>query len=199
MEICSGHGEWVVDQAKADPTSKWLAVELRHDRVFQTVARMYLEKVQNLSVIGPNDARLVLNERLSPSCIDSIFVNHPEPPERTGGSDDSDGSHLLNDAFFDSMCRVLKPYGTITIVTDNQPYAMSLAKTASERCDLECAQFLDRIHSQEVLSTVGSIDVYVGKPGAECGHVSSSSSSFFDRMWKHGKKVKRFTLFLSKV
>ena len=33
LEICSGSGEWVVEQAKADTKSDWVALELRHDRV----------------------------------------------------------------------------------------------------------------------------------------------------------------------
>lgn len=84
---------------------------------------MHLSAVKNLCVIGPSDARHVLAHRIAPSSLDCVFVNHPEPPERTG-SDDSDGQHLLDASFLASLARALKPKGTLTIVTDSAPYAI---------------------------------------------------------------------------
>ncbi|KAL3907197.1 MAG: hypothetical protein SGPRY_010265 [Prymnesium sp.] len=41
MEICSGTGDWVAAQAKADVnTGNWVALELRHDRVYNIFSRM---------------------------------------------------------------------------------------------------------------------------------------------------------------
>jgi|AntAceMinimDraft_1070359.scaffolds.fasta_scaffold179287_1 tRNA (guanine-N7-)-methyltransferase len=130
MEICSGQGEWVCAQAKADPTARWVAVELRHDRVADAVARMHLARVPNLCLVGPSDARHVLRHRIAPGSLDCVFVNHPEPPERTsGGSADSDGQHLLDAPFLALLARALKPQGTLTLVTDSAPYvAAPLAK-----------------------------------------------------------------------
>jgi hypothetical protein len=42
------------------------------------------------------DATLVLPEVIHDSCVQQIFVNHPEPPERaSGGEDMSQGKHML--------------------------------------------------------------------------------------------------------
>lgn len=39
LEICSGNGDWVVAQAKKEPTSNWAALELRHDRLHNIFSR----------------------------------------------------------------------------------------------------------------------------------------------------------------
>ena len=64
---------------------------------------------------------------VAPGSVDRIFVNHPEPPERTGEAT-SEGAHLLTPAFFTAMASALKAKGTVTVVTDSLPYAMALAK-----------------------------------------------------------------------
>ena len=49
--------------------------------------------------------------------ITAIYINHPEPPERTSGEGQSQGQHLLTQQFFDMMHRVLTPTGTTTRTT----------------------------------------------------------------------------------
>ena len=118
LEICSGAGEWVVEQAKADQgRASWVALELRHDRVHQIFTRMILGGTKNLAVLG-GDAYAVLPSNIRPGSVSEMFVNHPEPPQQTGG-DASEAQHLLNAGFFKSMAAALKPGGMITIVTDN--------------------------------------------------------------------------------
>jgi hypothetical protein len=34
MEVCSGHGEWVVERASQDTNVNWIAIEMRFERVF---------------------------------------------------------------------------------------------------------------------------------------------------------------------
>lgn len=79
--------------------SYWLAMELRHDRVCNTVNH-YLSSLPppappspptatatatatryNLAVLG-GDAMKMISERLADSCVSAIFINHPQPPEK---------------------------------------------------------------------------------------------------------------------
>lgn len=89
----------------------------------------------NLAVLG-GDASQILPTRIPPQSISAVYINHPEPPERTGGVGDSEGKHLLTQTFFADIFRILSPEGTCTIVTDNLPYAKSLlteiAKTTQQ-------------------------------------------------------------------
>jgi pentatricopeptide repeat protein len=155
LEICSGSGEWVVAQAlhdwnfeKNSANANWVALELRFDRVYNTMCRSIYSGIEvnnshsnkhskshfgglpNLAVLG-GDASALLPNHIPSNCISSIFINHPEPPERTGGESDSQGDHLLTKDFFINMHKILKIDGTITIVTDNMPYGLSLVKSLS--------------------------------------------------------------------
>jgi len=108
------------------------------------------QRLHNLALLGGNAAK-VIPERIAPASISEIFINHPQPPDRVtgggdvstegssrdkhaqkknkrdGGKDKNQGAHLLTQEFFAQLVRVLKADGTITIVTDNQAYAKSLA------------------------------------------------------------------------
>ena len=48
---------------------------------------------ENVCVIG-GDATQVLPQRIPSSSLDYLFINHPEPPQQTGGLD-SQGKHLI--------------------------------------------------------------------------------------------------------
>jgi tRNA G46 methylase TrmB len=140
----------------ASPRALWLALELRCDRVYHTICRSVLENIvrhsqhageasiadsghvqsspppplslgglPNLAVIG-GDASHILPNRIAPGSIANVYINHPEPPERTGGVGDSEGQHLLTQSFFSEIHRILSNEGKCTIVTDNLPYAKSL-------------------------------------------------------------------------
>jgi tRNA G46 methylase TrmB len=70
----------------------------RLDRVYQTFLHSIMRtstEPHNLAIMG-GDATLVLPEVIHDSCVQQIFVNHPEPPERaSGGEDMSQGKHML--------------------------------------------------------------------------------------------------------
>eukprot|EP01034_Spumella_vulgaris_P025110 gene25110-31525_t len=165
LEICSGNGEWVVAQAAADRgafssaaaaqsdvKALWLALELRCDRVHNTMCQHAfstndLAKAQltgadapnrnNLAVIG-GDASKILPFRFPAARLSAIFVNHPQPPEQRANEKDKkkggegSGSHLLTVDFFAQMHRTLSAEGTVTIVTDNQFYVKLLADSLVE-------------------------------------------------------------------
>lgn len=46
-----------------------------------------------MCILG-GDAMRILPDRIESSSLDYLFVNHPEPPQQTGGLD-SQGKHLL--------------------------------------------------------------------------------------------------------
>jgi tRNA G46 methylase TrmB len=54
MEICAGSGDWVVAQAcKEKGRANWVALELRHDRVYQTMTKMASDPQSSLLLILP--------------------------------------------------------------------------------------------------------------------------------------------------
>ena len=182
LEVCAGSGEWICAQAKASPGTQFVAIELRVDRGFNILARTLLEGVPNVSVIV-GDAREIVSRRVAPRTVHAVCINHPEPPEWAGGSDDSDGSHLLDEAFLRASCALLAPGGTLAIVTDNKRYGRSLAEAVAGIDGLR--DLTDETNPPAVRS---------GLPPACCGYEAAEASSFFDRLWANGKKKTRYHL-----
>ena len=211
IEIASGAGEWAVSQALADPTSNWITLELRHDRVYQTFMRAVCSGASNLCAMG-GDALTILPTRIAPSSVQNVFVNHPEPPQQQGGLD-SQGKHMLNDDFFMDVSRILAKGGMLTIVTDNIWYGKFLMRLIAglASCGLKSVDLQKRNSKKakdedkgksphgewSILEEQGGITLYVGKPGIESGHVADASS-YFDRLWKRSSLEERYFIVLSK-
>ena len=213
MEICSGAGEWAIAQAKADTDkANWLTLEMRHDRVYQTFCHALLEsnKTQSLSELGiPNlcilggDALKVLPERIPPTSINYICVNHPEPPQQTGSSyldHHSQGHHLLQEPFFKEAERILQTNGILTIMTDNLWYGKLLLRTISNPTGM-----INRIFksnsidpSFEAKETLGGFILFKGVPPNECGY-ATDASSYFDRLWTRNQNESRYFISIKKT
>jgi pentatricopeptide repeat protein len=103
LEICSGTGEWLIGQAieshrmRASRDEIWACLEIRSDRVYQSLSQSLVRRAPPNTIVIGGDAERICQDLILPSSVSTIFVNHPEPPERrSGGEDHSQGSHLLS-------------------------------------------------------------------------------------------------------
>ena len=213
LEICSGFGEWVVAQAKAEAgAANWAALELRYDRCHSIFSRAVFEEVENLAVLG-GDAFQILPNHIPPASVDHIFVNFPEPPQTNMTDGAESHFHLLTAEFFREMHRVLKEEGRLTILHDEYRYCCLLARTvaalnaaAREEHSAGSAAAGDGGLFRSVLGLRGKgktkyqnediegIRLYHGVPGKKSGHIVRSSS-YFDQLWE---TKDRFFLVLAK-
>eukprot|EP00040_Diaphanoeca_grandis_P018150 m.95338 g.95338 ORF g.95338 m.95338 type:complete len:763 (-) comp26811_c0_seq2:352-2640(-) len=199
LEVGCGTGEWAAAQAKSDVNkANWVALELRYDRVYETFSRMTFSGVENACVIG-GDAMHIMQNYFK-QCLQHVFVNYPEPPERTSGVADSQGQHLLTGEFFVMLRERLLPDGMVTILTDNHLYAKSLTELmcASGFTSIELGNFDADPINTTVTHDRATVHLYEGTPRAACGHVASASS-YFNRMWSEGNKSKRYYICVKKI
>ena len=202
IDICSGSGEWALAQAKNDPQSLWITLEVKSDRVYDTFWGMTMGRLDNMMVLQA-DAQIAVGSCIPKQFVDEVYINHPEPPERTGGTDDSDGEHLLTQVFFQKLSQTLKPDGRIVIVTDNKNYGESLRKILARS---GFADFYANEHERRAqqgyipdaldnmpMSATG-VTLHEGVPK---GH-NNNSSTRFDRLWAKGEKNRRFFICVSK-
>ena len=138
--------------------------------------------LSNLAVIG-GDASNILPTRLAPCSITSVYINHPEPPERTGGVGDSEGKHLLTQEFFSDVHRILKSSGTVTIVTDNLPYAKSLLHALAQTTQ-------DRLKaSQSSSASNASLPCFISVPLDSAHNNDKSDKRILEEEIKIGSKL----------
>lgn len=200
-------GEWVCAQAsKDDETANWVCVEHRRDRVFRTFSRSLLTNVSNLCFVA-GDAALLLRQ-LAPRSVDHIFVNFPEPPVRRGlgdaEGDDGDAAvdapHLLTAETFRAMHRVMQRDGTLLVHSDNVTYLRQLAVSLSSLDSFENVNVSDgAVRDRPGSSGEPSVAVWRGRPGIAAGVVDPEASSYFDRLWSHGRFTKRYFILVSAV
>lgn len=206
LEIGSGDGDWVVAQAAAaDATTSWIALEQRAYRVVNIITRAVLSDVHNLAILA-GDASVILPQRLPYSSVSSVFVLHPEPPERVSGGGNNQGKHLLTAGFMRHIHAVLIVSGTLAIVSDNLKYLTQLATCVSTKLK----SHFTSIHIDEedggasresVVGAAGGfagVTIWRGDLPRESG-VEVRASSYFDRMWSRGQKKRRWFVLVRKV
>jgi len=71
LEVCSGHGDWIVEKAEHDHESNWVALEMRYERVFQIWSKMIFKGVGNLLVLG-GEAHSIFNKCIADSSIHEV-------------------------------------------------------------------------------------------------------------------------------
>ncbi|GAM18119.1 hypothetical protein SAMD00019534_012940 [Acytostelium subglobosum LB1] len=172
MEICSGHGHWITKRAAEDSESDWLSVEIRYDRVFQIWSKMILESIDNLYLMA-GDAHEVLKSNVPTGTLDEVYINYPNPPVWPGAK------RLIDHDFLVEINRSLKKDGTLTIVTDDKPYADSIVLV------LRQSKKLARIY----------------KPVKEdyiCPLEEDYGYSYFNKLWSNGQRMKRYCIYVIK-
>ena len=221
LEICAGNGDWAVAQARADPDSDWVALELRHDRVYSIFSRAVCEGAPNLCAMG-GDAASVLRKHVRPGSVSHVFVNFPEPPHHSGDAAAVNEFHLLTPGFFRRTHRALAAGGGLTLFSDNHRYMRDLARTLAEltyepqRGDdpakageplfaAEAAK--PRAEARDDARAISDADasfeniegvrLYRGVPGEGTGHLVHEQS-YFDRFWEQGARTERFFAVVSK-
>ncbi|KAJ9461690.1 tRNA (guanine-N(7)-)-methyltransferase [Diplonema papillatum] len=176
VEVCSGHGEWVVERAQQERgVANWIGVEIRPDRVYSAWTRRKLlgaasEPRKNLLLVCA-DAREALG-CLKGCGVQDLFINYPEPPGWLSGP-----SNLLDDDFFKRAHACLAVGGAATMVSD---HALYTAHTA-----LRLVRLARQGLFFSTLPPGSGVPMSTAVP-------SSYGSSYFDRMWLNGKRSKRY-------
>jgi len=169
LEVCSGHGDWIIGKAIHDQRSNWVALEMRYERVFQIWSKLFFNGLQNLLILA-GEAHAIFRESIADDTIDEIFINFPDPPVWQGSK-----QRLIDQVFLHELYRVLRDDASVTILTDDETFSQQIAK--------EFALLSNRFESM-----VGDdVENYSEHVPEDYG-----ISSYFDRFWKNGNKIRRF-------
>ncbi len=225
LEICSGNGDWVVAQAKADPDAYWLACELRNDRCYQIFARALFSSVRNLSILV-GDSLVILPTHIPPSSLHCLCINYPEPPTQTHSTHlTTEAVHMLSSQFFAVAETCLRRQATLCVLTDNLWYGRLLVhqiksdlaagrlthlrpmssvmvqkrnkKHGGPAAGKEDTARWEAVYEEEAAEGC-AVQLLAGLPPPCLGHVAPSAS-YFDRLWKRCRKIDRYFIALLKA
>ena len=201
LELGSGFGCWAVNQAQRNPSCDYIACELRSDRVSQMFIKAMLNEndlpLNNLCCIGSECGHL-LRQRISENTVSKIFINHPEPPTQTYGSDLSvinaiaaggdEPAHMLTSETISSAIRCLSEVnGELIIVTDNRWYGKLLCATLLKVMSTKDWRLYNKVfdhtsgirqietfhESKEGSKFKNKVILYEGSPNETIGHFTA--------------------------
>ncbi|MBS0622376.1 MAG: tRNA (guanine(46)-N(7))-methyltransferase TrmB [Verrucomicrobia bacterium] len=114
IEYCSGNGDWVIEKAKADPSTNWIAVERQFARVRKIWSKKVNGQLSNLLIIY-GEAFQVTRDCFPAAAFAAASIHFPDPwPKRRHAK-----HRLLAAPFFEQVHRVLKKDAPFTLVTDH--------------------------------------------------------------------------------
>ena len=125
VEVGAGSGDWLVAQAAAQPDVAWVAIEPQVDRVYHIWSKVQMHRLSNVHICATDATDVLRREgglmKHIIGSLDAIYLRFPFPPSlelrdlaRTSPSPDA----LLNGAFLADAARVLRPLGSLKILTD---------------------------------------------------------------------------------
>jgi tRNA (guanine-N7-)-methyltransferase len=124
LEIGSGKGTFMTDQAKARPHVNFLGLERARKYWMYAADRLRRNGCLNSRMIL-GDAAVVLSEILADASLSAIHVYFPDPwPKKRHQK-----RRLIQRSFLEQVERVLEPSGRLQIVTDYEDYFEQIEHT----------------------------------------------------------------------
>jgi tRNA (guanine-N7-)-methyltransferase len=121
IEYCSGNGTWIAERAKQDLSTLWIAVEKRFDRTRKIWSKKHNFFLKNLLIVC-GEALTFTKHYLPDQCIDSIYVNFPDPWPKSRHAK----NRLIQKPFIEEISRISKDLAEATFVTDDAPYSLQM-------------------------------------------------------------------------
>lgn len=118
VEIGPGKDDFIVRAAQASPGTNFLAIERVRERVDSLCRKIKRTGVGNVRVYF-GDARAAIAGLLKPSGVRAFHIHFPDPwPKRRHAR-----HRLVQPAVAAQLAERLAPGGTLTVITDDRPYA----------------------------------------------------------------------------
>lgn len=116
VEVCSGNGQWIGEQAKERRDLNWVAVELDFARARKIWLKSFREDLPNLYVVC-GEGITFLTHYVERGSVSEVFVNFPDPwPKRRHAK-----NRLIQAPFVSAVRDVLHERGCVTLATDDPP------------------------------------------------------------------------------
>jgi len=118
LELGSGWGEVAIELAKENPTTGFLLMERKIDRVIATETKQKELGLENIRYMTVN-FQWFFTELLEKEMFETILINFPDPwPKRKHHK-----NRVMKPKFLEEVHSLLAPNGRLLFATDYGPYA----------------------------------------------------------------------------
>jgi tRNA (guanine-N7-)-methyltransferase len=169
IEYCSGNGNWIVERAQQMPHKNWVAVEMKFKRVQKIWSKKQNHHLHNLFIFC-GEALEATRRFINDASVEEVYVNFPDPwPKKRHAK-----NRLIQEPFISEVQRILKPSGSLTLVTDDIPYS---------------EQMIETVLAEKSFSSRCPAPYYQLNP-------ENYGASYFDTLWREKGKDIRFHQFI---
>jgi len=117
LEYCSGNGAWIAARAKQSPTTNWIGVEMKFERVRKIWKKIKNLELNNLVAIC-GEGHTVTSHYFPAESVDGVFINFPDPwPKRRHTK-----NRIIQSNFVSELWRIMKKGSALEFVTDDVDY-----------------------------------------------------------------------------
>ena len=114
IEVGFGSGRHLLHQAKSNPDTLYIGIEIHRPSIEQVLKQISIQELDNLLVLD-YDARLFM-ELIPSNIVSQIFVHFPVPWDK------KPHRRVISTSFIEEARRVLKVGGTLELRTDSENY-----------------------------------------------------------------------------
>lgn len=114
IEVGFGSGRHLLHQAKKNPDTLYIGIEIHRPSIEQVLKQVNIQELDNLLVLD-YDARLFM-ELVPSNIVSQIFVHFPVPWDK------KPHRRVISTSFIEEARRVLKVGGTLELRTDSENY-----------------------------------------------------------------------------
>jgi tRNA (guanine-N7-)-methyltransferase len=127
LEIGCGTGHFIIDLAKRQPESNFLAIDIYNKGCLKTSRKVDAEQLTNVRVIRA-EARYLITQSLRPGGLSAIYINCPDPwPKKRHRQ-----RRLVNQQFLQAAWHYLTPGGDFYFSSDFVDYAEEVAELLAQ-------------------------------------------------------------------
>jgi tRNA (guanine-N7-)-methyltransferase len=123
IEIGVGNSAFLIEVCRRSPGYNYLGFEYSRKRVLKFLRKVEAAGVRNIRMLQLNAAP-VLDHLFAPGSVDHFYINHPDPwPKRRHAK-----NRLVAPGTVETMCRLLRPGGGMSLRTDAPAYAAQMVE-----------------------------------------------------------------------
>ena len=130
LELGSGSGSFLIENANLNPSNYYLGVEIRYKRAVKTAQKSIQKGINNLLIVRTDMDKIF--EILPKDCIQGIYINFPDPWDKKRWLK----HRMINDNNLKIFKKIIKENGFIQLKTDHLEYFHNAAKLIQDFFEL---------------------------------------------------------------